>query len=151
MGVYTKYFRQVACRRLLRYEDRNAMAHSVESRLPFMDWRLVSYLFSLPASLKIRNGTTKWILRQAMAGIVPEDVLNRQDKIGFATPEYRWFRGEAKETLVDLVLDGKAAESAWWLPQEVEKLWKDYQTGANEAARVLWRLANLRLWEETFL
>jgi asparagine synthase (glutamine-hydrolysing) len=75
---------------LLRYEDRNSMAFSVEARVPFLDHRLVEFVFSLPSSLKIRNGYTKWVLRSAMAGLIPEKVSLRVSKLGFATPERRW-------------------------------------------------------------
>lgn len=73
---------------LLRFEDRNSMAHSVEARVPFTDFRVVEYAFS-PAmrGLKLKNGWAKWALRKAGAGVVPDDILWRRDKVGFATPE----------------------------------------------------------------
>lgn len=75
---------------LLRYEDRNSMAFSVESRLPFLDYRLVEYSLRKAAQLCIRQGWTKWILRMAMQSYVPRDVIWRKDKIGFETPEAAW-------------------------------------------------------------
>jgi asparagine synthase (glutamine-hydrolysing) len=75
---------------LLRYEDRNSMAFSLESRVPFLDYRLVEFVFGLPASYKIRNGYTKAILRDSMKGILPDSVRLRKSKLGFATPEKRW-------------------------------------------------------------
>ncbi|MGD0466148.1 MAG: asparagine synthase (glutamine-hydrolyzing) [Gammaproteobacteria bacterium] len=75
---------------LLRYEDRNSMAFSRESRLPFLDYRLVEFIFSLPINKRFRNTKTKWILREAMKGLNTDSVLNRRDKIGFATPENDW-------------------------------------------------------------
>ncbi len=77
---------------LLRYEDRNSMAHSVEARLPFLDYRLVEMLASLPLSQKMQAGWTKYVLRNAMKGILPEKVRLRKSKIGFSTPEYAWFK-----------------------------------------------------------
>ena len=135
---------------LLRYEDRNAMAHSVESRLPFMDWRLVAYLFSLPAHLKIRRGTTKWLLRQAMAGIVPQPILDRQDKIGFATPESAWFRAAAEGFLGQAIERAIAAKNDWWDGSRLARLWAAYRAGRLAAMRPIWRVANLMLWRETF-
>ena len=79
---------------LLRYEDRNSMAHSVEARLPFLDYRLVEMLASLPLSQKMRGGWTKYVLRNAMTGILPEKVRLRKSKLGFSTPEDMWFRAE---------------------------------------------------------
>ena len=76
---------------LLRHGDRNSMAASVESRVPFLDRELVDYVFSLPENFLVGgNGETKSVLRSAMSGIVPADILNRRDKIGFETPQAEW-------------------------------------------------------------
>lgn len=69
---------------LLHYEDRNSMAFSIESRTPFTDYRLVDYLFSIPACYKYHNGWAKWLLRLAMKDLLPSEILWRKDKIGFA-------------------------------------------------------------------
>jgi asparagine synthase (glutamine-hydrolysing) len=68
------------------------MRWSIESRVPFLDYRLVELALSLPSSLKIRKGTTKYILRKAMKGLVSDRILERKDKIGFATPDESWMR-----------------------------------------------------------
>jgi asparagine synthase (glutamine-hydrolysing) len=108
MPVYPKEFEKVSALRkilwwhttrqglveLLRYADRNSMAHSREVRLPFLDHNLVEFVFSLPEHLIIRDGWTKWILRQAFRGVVPEPILNRVDKLGYEPPQQRWL-GEA--------------------------------------------------------
>lgn len=79
---------------LLRYADRNSMAYSVESRVPFLTPGLVKLIFSLPSQLLLGpDGLTKSIFRQAMQGLVPEAILARRDKIGFAVPESLWLRG----------------------------------------------------------
>ncbi len=86
---------QLTCsnlQRLLHYEDRNSMAHSVESRLPFLDNRLVEFVLGLPDEYKLSNGITKRVLRESMRNYMPEKVCNRIDKIGFATPEEVWVR-----------------------------------------------------------
>ena len=77
---------------LLHYEDRNSMAFSIESRVPFLDYRLVEYVSSLPNNLKIKNAKTKYIFREAMKGILPESIRNRKDKVGFATPQEKWVK-----------------------------------------------------------
>ena len=77
---------------LLHWEDRNSMAHSVEARVPFLDHRLVEYAIALGASHKTVGPETKIVLRRAMADVLPPAVLDRKDKIGFATPEAEWFR-----------------------------------------------------------
>lgn len=81
---------------LLRYEDRNSMAFSIESRVPFLDYRLVEFVFSLPSSFLIKEGYTKAILREGMKGIIPESVRIRKSKLGFATPEQIWVEQKYK-------------------------------------------------------
>jgi asparagine synthase (glutamine-hydrolysing) len=76
----------------LRHEDRNSMAHSVESRHPFLDYRLVEFAVSCPSDFKLRDGWSKWILRNAMQGILPEKVRLRKTKLGFDAPDGTWMR-----------------------------------------------------------
>ena len=81
---------------LLRYADRNAMAVSLENRVPFLTTALADFALSLPDELLIDSeATTKKVLRTAMQGVVPDAILNRKDKIGFLTPEGRWFSQSA--------------------------------------------------------
>ena len=75
---------------LLHYEDRNSMTYSIESRVPFMDYRLVEFVFSLPATYKIRHGVTKAVMRDALRGQMTEKVRTRFSKLGFAAPEKVW-------------------------------------------------------------
>lgn len=92
---------------LLRYADRNAMAHAVEVRLPFLSHKLVEYVFSLPATLKIKDGFTKWILRKSMEPLVPPQITWRSDKIGYETPYISqatstWYRDMVRESIDQL-------------------------------------------------
>ncbi|PQJ11638.1 asparagine synthase (glutamine-hydrolyzing) [Flavipsychrobacter stenotrophus] len=82
---------------LLRYEDHNSMAWSVESRTPFLDYRFVEFTMGLPARFVYKNGVRKHILREAMTGIIPDAITNRRDKMGFVTPEETWLKSEGKE------------------------------------------------------
>ena len=75
---------------LLHFEDRDSMAHSIESRVPFLDYELLEFTFSLPISYKIKNGMTKSILRDGLEGILPEKIRHRYSKLGFVTPEDQW-------------------------------------------------------------
>jgi asparagine synthase (glutamine-hydrolysing) len=75
---------------LLRYSDRNSMAHSREVRLPFLSHELVEFVFSLPAHYKIRNGVTKYIMRRSFADLLPAEILDRKDKIGYEPPQANW-------------------------------------------------------------
>jgi len=76
---------------LLRYEDRNAMRFSIEGRVPFLDFNLLRFLFTLPDEAIIKNGWNKFILRNAVKDLLPDMITNRRNKIGFTTPEYEWF------------------------------------------------------------
>lgn len=78
--------------RYLRWEDRNSMAHSIEARVPFLDYRLVEYCANQPVENLYSNDTTKLILRSGLKDILPEKIKNRQDKMGFITPEERWVK-----------------------------------------------------------
>ena len=79
---------------LLRYADRNSMAHGREVRLPFLDHELVEFIFSLPANFKIRNGWTKWLLRETMKNKLPDEIVWRKDKTGFEPPQEQWIQNE---------------------------------------------------------
>jgi asparagine synthase (glutamine-hydrolysing) len=145
---------------LLRFDDRNAMAHSIESRVPFLDYRLVEFCFALPPAQKIQDGVTKSILRRAMVGILPEDVRLRQDKLGFSTPQDSWLR----ETLAAPGPRGphdRAQSRTSWLREVftspdfrsrpyfqgdvLMKLLDAHQQGAN-ASTILWRCLAVELW-----
>ncbi len=132
---------------LLRYEDRNSMAFSVESRVPYLDYRLVEFVFSLPAGFKIRNGYTKRVLRDAMAGTIPDKIRWRVSKLGFATPERTWQktvlrplvqRALGDERLRDFVLPDKARA----YQEEIEK--------AGLSDSTCWRWLNLLLWMDAY-
>ena len=93
---------------LLRYADRNSMANGREVRLPFLSHELVEFIFSLPANYKIRNGWTKWLLRETMKNKLPDSIVWRKDKVGFEPPQKKWMENihvqraiqEAKKKLV---------------------------------------------------
>lgn len=85
---------------LLRYADRNSMAHSREVRLPFLNHTLVEFIFSLPSHYKIRNGFTKWLLRQSMLPLLPENIVWRKDKIGYEPPQQQWMQQAAIQEMI---------------------------------------------------
>jgi asparagine synthase (glutamine-hydrolysing) len=87
---------------LLRYADRNSMAHSREVRLPFLNYQLVEYAFSLPAGFKINQGWTKWILRESFDELLPKDICWRKDKVGYEPPQKKWMENKIiKEKIVN--------------------------------------------------
>ena len=131
-------------RSLLRYEDRNSMAHSIESRVPFLDHRLVEFVFSLPPEEKVRGAETKRLLRRAMAGTLPERVRQRRDKLGFAADPGAAARFAAAYR-EDIVANRTAAEEAWFdaggVAEQIDAAQRD---GSVEFA--LWRVLNVKLW-----
>lgn len=132
---------------LLRYEDRNSMAFSVEARVPFLDHRLVEFIFSLPTNLKFRGGFTKRVLRDAMSGILPERVRMRARKMGFATPERRWQTGVLNGLVNDAIGSNRlrpylrASEAR----QHFARVVND-----NVLSFAPWRWVNLMMWMEEF-
>jgi asparagine synthase (glutamine-hydrolysing) len=83
---------QLGIEDLLRYADRNSMAHGREVRLPFLSHNLVSFIFSLPTSMKIQNGFTKFLLRMSMNNLLPSTIVWRTDKVGFEPPQAQWMQ-----------------------------------------------------------
>jgi asparagine synthase (glutamine-hydrolysing) len=135
---------------LLRYEDRNSMAFSIESRVPFLTPALVNFVFSLPEEyLLTTDGTTKAVFRKAMRGIVPSAILDRRDKIGFATPEKDWLL--ALRPWVRRVLASEAAEKVQVLNvKEVQREWEGISQGDKPFDSRVWRWVNLIVWSQKF-
>jgi asparagine synthase (glutamine-hydrolysing) len=87
---------------LLRYADRNAMAHGIEVRLPFLQHELVSFIFSLPSELKFKNGFSKWILRESYRSSLPVEISFRKGKTGFEPPQKNWMQDETVQVQISL-------------------------------------------------
>jgi asparagine synthase (glutamine-hydrolysing) len=87
----------------LNKADKSAMANSVECRFPFLDYRLVEYAFSLPYYLKINNGISKFILREALKSLLPKVIYKRKDKVGFAVPQNKWLKNELKDFILNTI------------------------------------------------
>jgi asparagine synthase (glutamine-hydrolysing) len=136
---------------LLRYEDRNSMAHSIEARVPFLDYRFVETLFSLPSSELLRNGRTKDVLRRALGDLLPPAVRDRTDKLGFVTPEHRWMRGALGELAADVFASRSFAERGFVDVGAARKRLEQHRHGEIEAGMELWRALNVELWAREFL
>jgi len=135
---------------LLRYEDRNSMAFSIESRVPFLTTSLADFVLRLPASYLLdTDGTTKSVFRSAMRGIVPDGILDRRDKIGFATPEKQWLG--ALSGWVDTTLDNADRDSLPGLRLEMVRAeWQGICAGQRPFGWHVWRWLNLVRWMELF-
>jgi asparagine synthase (glutamine-hydrolysing) len=136
---------------LLHYEDRNSSAFSTEARTPLLDFRLVEFLFKLPFNYKIRNGVTKYILRKAMNGIVPDEILNRKDKKGFPTPVALWFRNELKEKTGDLLTSKSFKERGIFDQKKILSIFEKHCKGEMDYSWHIWRWINLEFWFREFI
>jgi asparagine synthase (glutamine-hydrolysing) len=136
---------------LLRYEDRNSMAHSLEARVPFLDYRLVELLFSLDARQLVERGRTKVVLRRAVGDLLPPVVRDRVDKLGFVTPEARWLRGGLGDLAADAFASTSFAGRGWVDAQAARSRLEHHRRGERSAGFELWRALNLELWARTFL
>jgi len=136
--------------KLLRYEDRNSMAHSIESRVPFLTPGLVELLLNLPEAYVLSpQGQTKAVFRRAMQGLVPQAILERKDKVGFATPEQHWLRQLAP--WVKQLLDSETLRRITPLRQAAIKAEFDaILAGRKPFDFRVWRWINLVAWARTF-
>jgi asparagine synthase (glutamine-hydrolysing) len=135
---------------LLRWEDRNSMAFSIESRVPFLTTSMAEFVFSLPEEYIVdRRGQSKNVFRSAMRGLVPGQILDRKDKIGFATPELSWL-GENR-AWVERILFGETARNlpALHMP-EIRREWEGVIGGTLRFDWRIWRLICFIRWAELF-
>jgi asparagine synthase (glutamine-hydrolysing) len=134
---------------LLMKQDQMSMATSVESRVPFLDHKLVEFTCSLPERLKLRGGTTKYILRESMKGILPEAILSRP-KMGFPVPIGSWFRGTYSGVIDEYVLSDRAMSRGIFNPDFVRQLVRRHQAGGENHEERLWALVNFEIWQRQF-
>ena len=149
--TYQDIFRETApC--CLRAEDRNCEAAGLGHADPFFDHRLVEFMFRVPGSMKIRDGVTKRLLREAMKGILPEETRTRIKKTGWNAPAHIWFNGPAVEQLLDLVHSQSFRERGIYDVAEVVRLIEEHRSIVKSGAAqdnhmmFLWQLLNVELW-----
>ncbi len=135
---------------LLMKQDQMSMAASLESRVPFLDHKLVEFTSSLPERLKLRRWTTKYVLRQSMKGVLPEQILTRP-KMGFPVPIGAWFRGPYAQVLDEYVLSSRATERGIFNADTVRTLVNQHQRGVANHSERLWSLVNLEMWFRRFI
>lgn len=135
----------------LHYEDRNSMHFSIEQRLPFLDHRLVEWANRLPAGWKIRNGTTKYVVRQALRGRLPADVVRRRDKMGLSIPIEAWMRGELADKFLAFFRQDCSIYNAWIDRANLWAYLEKYMRGKRTPIdRILWRVFSLEKWCRIF-
>jgi asparagine synthase (glutamine-hydrolysing) len=134
---------------LLMKQDQMSMAASIESRVPFLDHPLAEFAARLPSALKLHGFTTKVVLRRAMTGILPAEILSRR-KMGFPVPVGSWLRGPWRHLLDDVVLSERALRRGIFDPAAVRQLVAGHTAGAPGHAERVWALLNFEVWQRIF-
>jgi len=135
---------------LLVKVDIASMAHGLEARSPFLDHRLIEFATRIPAVLKLRGATTKYFLRQALRGLLPDEILQRP-KMGFAVPLGPWLRSELRAMAFDTLLDSRASQRGYFRPAAIRRLLEEHSAGLHDHAARLWSLLWLELWHRMFV
>jgi asparagine synthase (glutamine-hydrolysing) len=128
--------------------DVASMAHSLEVRSPFLDHKVVEFAARLPLSLKIRGNTGKYLLKRAMAGYLPHEILYRRKK-GFSVPLSTWICGDMREFIQEVLYSGK--ELPYFKPESIEDLFAVHLEGRGNYAPHIWAIVNLYLWHQMFI
>jgi asparagine synthase (glutamine-hydrolysing) len=134
---------------LLMKQDQMSMAASIESRVPFLDHKLVEFTAKMPTRMKLRGRDTKWILREAMKGILPEEILNRP-KMGFPVPMESWLKNEFNSFVNEYVLSERVLNRGIFNPDFVRELTAKHNKGEDHANQ-LFRLINFEMWYRIFI
>jgi asparagine synthase (glutamine-hydrolysing) len=135
---------------VLRYEDKNAMAFSIETRVPFLDHKFVEYVLKLPIDQKIKFGWNRYIYRNAMKGIIPEEIRLRRKKIGFTTPEVRWLKGQSAKIL-EIFNSREFKERGIFDQKAVVSDYQKWVAGELPGdGLIIWRILNTELWLRRF-
>jgi asparagine synthase (glutamine-hydrolysing) len=135
---------------LLVKVDIASMAHGLEARSPLLDHPLVEFAASLPADLKLRGGTKKYILKEAVRPLLPAEIIDRP-KMGFGVPLEAWFRHELKELAYDVLLSDSLRDRGYFNQTVVKRILNEHVSGARVWHYQLWNLLMLELWHRAFI
>ena len=136
---------------LLHFEDRNSMAFSIESRVPFLDHELVEFMFRQPAEYKIKGATGKLLHRTSLRGIVPDPILDRKDKVNFAAPgESIWLKGELHNYFRNILQSKSLAQRGLFDIKRVNTLYRSYISGKSVHGTILWKIMATEIWLRVF-
>jgi asparagine synthase (glutamine-hydrolysing) len=130
--------------------DRMSMAHSIESRVPLLDNRVIDFAASLPASMKIQHGRRKHILKEAARDLLPDEILNRR-KQGFGVPLGVWFRGGLSDLLSDVLTSPRTRQRGYFDARFVRRLVNEHRSGKRDHTLRLWQLMIFELWHREYL
>jgi asparagine synthase (glutamine-hydrolysing) len=135
---------------LLVKMDVATMAYSLEARSPFLDHKVMEFMARVPATLKLRGGLSKHLLKSALRGILPDAVMDRP-KMGFGVPLGSWLRTSLREMLVDTVLSDRALARGYFKPPAVRQMVNAQMAGSNEHQYILWDMLMLERWHQMFI
>jgi asparagine synthase (glutamine-hydrolysing) len=135
---------------LLVKTDRMTMANSLEARCPFLDHELLEFACSIPSALKLKGMTTKYILKRALEGIVPPEIIQRK-KHGFGVPVGRWFRTSLNSYLHETLLSREALARGYFHEATLRRLIAEHESGKRDHGHRLWALLTLEIWHRLFI
>jgi asparagine synthase (glutamine-hydrolysing) len=135
---------------LLMKQDQMSMAASLESRVPFLEHTLVEFAAGIPDNLKMRGRTQKYVLKKALRGLLPRDIIYRK-KMGFPTPLRQWMRDARAEPLYRALRSRHGLVAEYFDARAVDSLIERHRSGRIDATDRLWRLVNVELWGDLFL
>jgi len=123
------------------------MAYSIEARVPFLDHRMVEFALGVPGDLKVRGAETKAFVRRALKGILPDEVINRRDKLGYPTPYTRWIREELAEETRAWLYD-RVMQRGWYDRAQIERVWRQHSAGLRNFGNLIHCLIAIEMWHD---
>jgi asparagine synthase (glutamine-hydrolysing) len=133
---------------LLHWEDRNSMTYSIEARVPFLDYRIVEIGYNTPSEYKLKDGITKFILRDSLKDILPEEIVNRKDKMGFVTPEEIWMKENKTATIA--LLENSINNSNGIIKHGIINKFEKMTLGEEPFTFLFFRVISFGIWIKTF-
>ena len=135
---------------LLMRVDKIGMSTSIEARVPFLDHHLVEFTSGIPREYKVRGGVTKHLLKQAVTGLIPDEIIHRR-KMGFGAPMSQWLRGSFGTQVESTLMKSRLMERGWFNREYVRSLCQGHRAGRHDAAVYIWTLFNLTAWYDYWI